>query len=124
MSDSPPVALVVEDNEMNMELIRDVLELAGFELLCATEAASALEIAAERLPDVILMDFQLPGMNGLEAARRLKANPVTTGIPVVAVTSHAMKGEREAATEAGCAAYFSKPLDVTTFAAELKKLLV
>ncbi|MBW7997628.1 MAG: response regulator [Candidatus Glassbacteria bacterium] len=109
---------------MNMELIRDVLELAGFELLCAIEAASALEIAAERLPDVILMDFQLPGMNGLEATRRLKANPVTAGIPVVAVTSHAMKGEREAATEAGCAAYFPKPLDVTTFAAEVKKLLV
>lgn len=124
MSEKKIVALVVEDNEMNMELITDVLEMAGFELLKATEAATALEIAAEHKPDLILMDVQLPGMDGLEAARRLKANPATAGIPVAAVTSHAMKGEREKAIEAGCEIYFSKPLDVSTFADELKKLLI
>ena len=69
------------------------------------------------------MDVQLPGIDGLVATRRLKANPETEKIPVVAVTSHAMKGEREKAVEAGCIGYFSKPIDVSDFAADLKKLL-
>lgn len=123
MTGAGKVALIVEDNEMNMELLGDVLELAGYSVIRATEPEQALEMAAKEQPDVVLMDVQLPGIDGLEATRRLKANPVTAPIPVVAVTSHAMKGEREKAVEAGCAGYFSKPIDVSSFAAELKKIL-
>ena len=123
MSGAGKVVLIVEDNEMNMELLGDVLEMAGYEIIRATEPITAIKMAVDELPDVILMDVQLPGIDGLEATRRLKANPGTEKIPVVAVTSHAMKGEREKAVEAGCIGYFSKPIDVSNFAADLKKLL-
>ncbi len=123
MSGQAVKVLVVEDNELNMELICEVLELAGFEVLRAAEARSALTIATEHRPDLILMDIQLPGMDGLDATRALKADPATASIPVAAVTSHAMQGERERAVEAGCTGYFSKPIDIATFAADLKKLL-
>lgn len=116
-------ALIVEDNELNMELITDVLSFAGFTILTATNAFIALETAVQSHPDIILMDIQLPGMDGFEATRRLKANPVTSSIPVVAVTSHAMKGDREKVESAGCAGYFVKPIDVNTLADDLKKLL-
>ena len=123
MSKAGKVALIVEDNEMNMELLGEVLEMAGYSVIRAVEPVQALAMAAEQKPDVVLMDVQLPGMDGLEATRRLKANPDTEPIPVVAVTSHAMKGERDKAVEAGCAGYFSKPIDVSSFADELKKIL-
>ncbi|MFH1068923.1 MAG: response regulator [Candidatus Glassbacteria bacterium] len=120
---SSPLVLVVEDNEMNMELITDVLELAGWKVLPATDADKGLRLAAEHLPDIILMDIQLPGIDGLEATRLLKDNPVTSAIPVVVVTSHAMKGERERADEAGCQGYFSKPINVSTLVDNLRRLL-
>ena len=123
MSERKKLALVVEDNAMNMELLCDVLELAGYSVLQATEAMTAIDLAAEHQPDVVLMDIQLPGIDGLEATRRLKADPVTADIPVVAVTSHAMKGEREKITAAGCTGYFSKPIDVAGFAEELSRML-
>ena len=123
MSTQTVTVLVVEDNAMNMELTCDVLEMAGYRVLRAEEACSALTLAAEQRPDLILMDIQLPGMDGLEATAALKTNPATTSIPVAAVTSHAMQGERERATQAGCTGYFSKPIDVSTFADEVKKLL-
>lgn len=120
---SQPLILVVEDNTLNMELITDVLELAGWQVVQATEAESAQKMAAERQPDIILMDIQLPGLDGLEITRLLKANPKTKDIPVVAVTSHAMKGEREMADEAGCQGYFPKPINITTLADDLRKFL-
>ncbi len=123
MSARPVTVLIVEDNEMNMELIRDVLEMAGCQVLCADEACTALTLAAQEQPELILMDIQLPGMDGLEATGALKADPATATIPVAVVTSHAMQGERKRAAQAGCEGYFSKPIDVTTFADELKKLL-
>ncbi|MFC1608060.1 response regulator [Candidatus Latescibacterota bacterium] len=120
----PPVVLVVEDNEMNMELVTDVLNLAGIEILKATNATEALELTATSTPDLILMDIQLPGeMDGIEATRRLKANPATASIPVVAVTSLAMKGDREKTEQAGCVDYFVKPIDIKTFAEDIKKHL-
>ena len=120
---SSPVVLVVEDNDLNMELITDVLSLAGFSILTAVDALKALEIAAESHPDLILMDVQLPGMSGLEATERLKADPKTASIPVVAVTSLAMKGDREKSEEAGCVGYITKPIDINTFADEVKKYI-
>ena len=120
---SSPVVLVVEDNDLNMELITDVLSLAGFRILTAIYAEKALEIAAESHPDLILMDVQLPGMDGLEATKRLKADPATASIPVVAVTSLAMRGDREKIEEAGCAGYLTKPIDIKTFADEVKKFI-
>ena len=121
---SPPAVLVVEDNELNMELITDVLSIAGFSILTATNAAQGLAIAEKELPDLILMDIQMSGMDGLEATRRLKSNPDTAAIPVVAVTSLAMKGDREKIEGAGCAGYIVKPIDVKTFADDIKNFLV
>ena len=115
--------LVVEDNELNMELITDVLNLAGYTVLSANDAERAFIITRESRPDLILMDIQLPQIDGLEATRMLKKDPATASIPVVAVTSHAMEGDREKVVEAGCAGYFVKPIDVRTFAGEIKKYL-
>ena len=120
---SSPVVLVVEDNELNMELVTDVLSLAGFSILTAVDAEKALEIAVESHPDLILMDIQMAGMDGLEATKRLKADPSTASIPVIAVTSLAMRGDREKIVEAGCAGYFTKPIDIKTFADEVKKFI-
>lgn len=118
-----PRVLVVEDNELNMELITDVLELAGFEVMQATDGPSGVEAAALNQPDLVLMDLQLPGMDGLEATRRLKAAPATRNIPVLAVTSHAMKGGRDKALAEGCAGYITKPIEVHTLAAEVRRHL-
>ncbi len=118
-----PRVLVVEDNALNMELITDVLELGGFEVLQAGDGPAGVEAAIEHLPDLVLMDLQLPGLDGLEAVRRLKANPSTAGIPVLAVTSHAMQGGRDKAIEAGCSGYITKPIEVATLAAQVRKHL-
>ena len=117
----PATVLVVEDNELNLELITDVLSIAGYTIIAARDGVSALVIAAESQPDLILMDIQLPGMDGLEATRQLKKNPATASIPVVAVTSFAMKGDREKVEEAGCAGYFVKPINVRTIADDIRK---
>ncbi len=89
----------------------------------AEEVEKAVEIAAEFHPDLILMDIQLPDMDGLEATKRLKADPATASIPVIAVTSLAMRGDREKIEEAGCAGYFTKPIDIKTFADEVKTFI-
>ena len=95
--------LVVEDNEANQLLTRSVLELEGYAVEVAGSANEAFEVLRERTPDLILMDVQLPGEDGLSTTRRLKADPVTATIPVVALTAHAMAGDREQALGAGCA---------------------
>jgi len=104
---------------MNMELQRDVLGMAGFEVVCAWDAEEGIPLAREQHPDVILMDIGLPGIDGLEACRRLKNDPATRDIPVVALTAHAMEGDRQKAEAAGCAGYVVKPITVKTFAASV-----
>jgi len=107
--------LVVEDNAVNRRLAGFLLRSKGYEVREAGTAAAALEAAAADRPDLILMDIQLSGMDGLEATRRLKADPATRDIPVVAVTAYAMPGDREKALTAGCAGYITKPIDTATF---------
>jgi putative two-component system response regulator len=107
--------LVVEDNPVNMELVTDLLEVAGFSFVSAMTAEEGLRLAELELPDLILMDIQLPGMDGLEATQHLKANPKTLHIPIVALTAHAMKGDEERALAVGCIGYITKPINTRTF---------
>lgn len=111
--------LLVEDNAVNRRLAEFLLRSNGYQVREATTAQEAFEVLKTERPDLILMDVQLPGMDGLEATKRLKENPATRDIPVVAVTSYAMKGDREKALAAGCAGYITKPIDKKTFAQEV-----
>lgn len=107
--------LVVEDNPMNMELAVDLLETYGYEITPAEDGFKALERVKETKFDLILLDMQLPGMDGPEVLERLKADPATRAVPVVALTAHAMSGDAKRFMEAGCAGYISKPIDVHQF---------
>jgi two-component system cell cycle response regulator DivK len=104
--------LVVEDNEKNMKLFRDVLQAAGYETLEATSGEAAVELAAAYTPALVLMDVQLPGIDGVEALRRLRAEERTAAIPVLALTAQAMLGDRERFLQAGFDGYLAKPVDV------------
>jgi two-component system, cell cycle response regulator DivK len=115
--------LVVEDNETNQILVRAVLEMDGYRVSVAGSAGEAWEELRQGTPGLILMDVQLPGQDGLSLTRDLKSDPTTSGIPVVALTAHAMNGDREMALEAGCAGYIAKPIDTRTFAAQVGKFL-
>ena len=123
MSDQPLV-LIVEDNPRNLKLARDVLDHNGYRVLEATTAEDGLVLARERHPQLVLMDVGLPGMDGVEALVRLRADPATAGIPVAALTAFAMKDDRERFLAAGFDAYLEKPLDVRTFPREVARLLV
>lgn len=109
------LVLIVDDNEKNVKLARDVLRFAGFRTLEAGTAAEGISLALEHIPDVVLMDIRLPDMDGTEAVRRLKDEPSTTRIPVVAVTSFAMKGDRERFLAEGFDGYLEKPISVREF---------
>lgn len=111
--------LVVEDNMVNRRLAEFLLRSQGYQVCEAASAQEAFEVLNVDRPDLILMDVQLPDLDGLEATRRLKANPATRDIPVVAVTSYAMKGDRETALAAGCCGYITKPIDKSTFVREV-----
>ena len=115
--------LVVEDNPVNLELLVALLEQEHCEVLAAERGDAALDLARTAQPDLILMDIQLPGMTGYEATRRLKADPCTSAIPVIALTAQAMQGDEERAAEAGCAGYLSKPLDGRVFRELLQRFL-
>jgi len=104
--------LVVEDNEMNMKLLRDVLVATGYRTLEATTGREAVELATEHAPDLVLMDIQLPDLDGAQALRRLRADGRTAAIPVLAVTAQAMHGDRERFLAAGFDGYVSKPVNV------------
>jgi CheY-like chemotaxis protein len=104
--------LVVEDNEKNMKLVRDVLRATGYTTLEATTGEDAVELAQAREPALVLMDVQLPGIDGLEALRRLRQDELTASIPILAVTAQAMSGDRERFLEAGFDGYLSKPIDI------------
>jgi two-component system, cell cycle response regulator DivK len=112
---SDDLILVVDDNDKNLRLARDLLRVNGFRTLEASTAGEALTLAAEQLPDVILMDVRLPDMSGVEAVRQLKAEPSTATIPVIALTAFAMDGQREWLLDAGFDDYVAKPIDIHTF---------
>jgi CheY-like chemotaxis protein len=118
-----PLILVVEDNEVNQLLTASVLEREGFAVEVASSAAQATDRLGLRKPDLILMDIQLPGMDGLALTRRLKADPATANITIVALTAHAMTGDREQTLAAGCAGYISKPIDTRTFGNQVREFL-
>lgn len=106
--------LVVDDNATNLKLVAYLMKANGYEVDTALDAESALEKIAANPPRVILMDLQLPGIDGLELTRRLKSDPSTAGIIIIAVTAYAMKGDRDKAVLAGCDDYITKPLDTRT----------
>ena len=109
------LVLVVEDNEINMELVRDVLHAKGYRVLEATSGEEGLELAAQHSPDLILLDIQLPGIDGVATLGRLRERDATAKTTIVALTAHAMEGDRESFLEAGFDGYISKPIDVPDF---------
>ena len=115
--------LVVEDNETNLYLIKFMLEKNGYEVIEAREGAMGVELAIKEKPDLILMDVQLPDIDGLEATKRIRASDADSDIPIVALTSFAMPGDREKALAAGCTGYIEKPINPDTFIAEIEKYL-
>jgi CheY-like chemotaxis protein len=121
---TPLMILIVEDNPANQLLVSAVLEREGYRLELAGSAVEARAVLARALPDLILMDIQLPGMDGLTFTAELKADPVSAGIPVVALTALAMAGDRERALAAGCIGYISKPINTRTFADEVRSYLL
>ena len=120
---SAELILLVEDNEANQLLASSVLELSGYSVEVAGDAIEAREILGRHSPDLILMDIQLPGLDGLSFVKQLKAEPATAHIPVIALTALAMAGDRERSLAAGCNGYISKPIDTRTFASEVRKYL-
>ena len=115
--------LVVEDNQLNMKLLRGLLKVSNFGILEALDAETGIEIAKEHRPDLILMDIQLPGMDGLEATQTIKNDPELKHIPVIALTSYAMSGDKEKALAAGCMDYVTKPISTKGLIEKLSKVL-
>ncbi|MGH2395972.1 MAG: response regulator [bacterium] len=115
--------LLVEDNEMNRDMLGRRLERRGFEVSVAVDGAEGVAKAHTDGPDLILMDMSLPVIDGWEASRRLKAAPETHAIPIIALTAHAMAGDRDRAMEAGCDDYDTKPIDLTRLLAKIEALL-
>jgi CheY-like chemotaxis protein len=115
--------LVVEDNDMNMQLVEYLLEEGGYSIVKATSGEDALAItrSATARPDLILMDIHLPGMDGLSVIREMKSDARTQQIPILALTAHAMRGDKDRFLEAGCDGYISKPIDVKTFLAAIQR---
>jgi CheY-like chemotaxis protein len=118
--------LVVEDNDMNMQLVEFLLEEGGYRIVKATSGEEALAITRDApgvAPDLILMDIHLPGMDGLSVVRAIKSDERTSRIPILALTAHAMRGDKDRFLEAGCDGYISKPIDVKTFIASIERYL-
>lgn len=115
--------LIVEDNELNMKLFNDLLEANGYATLQTRDGMEALKIAREQHPDLILMDIQLPEVSGLDVTKWIKEDEKLKGIPIIAVTAFAMKGDEEKILNAGCEGYISKPISVMPFLETVKKFL-
>lgn len=115
--------LLVEDNEMNRDMLSRRLERKGFEVVFAQDGSIAVDMATSEQPELILMDMSLPVLDGWEATRRIKSNPDTSGIPVIALTAHAMAGDREKALEVGCEDYDTKPVDFPRLLSKIDALL-
>ena len=118
-----PVILIVEDNPRNLKLVRDVLNHVGYRTLEAATAEDGLALAREQRPGLVLMDIQLPGMDGVEALGRLRSDPATAGVRVLALTAFAMKDDRERLLEAGFDGYLEKPLDVRRLPSQIAAAL-
>jgi two-component system cell cycle response regulator DivK len=114
--------VIIEDNEKNLKLVRDVLQFRGYRTLEAASAEDGLTLVLEQRPDLILMDIQLPGTDGVEALRRLKASPATASIPVIALTAFAMKDDRQRFLEAGFDGYLDKPINIKTFPDQMRQI--
>ncbi len=115
--------LIVEDNEMNLDMLSRRLARKGFAVISAMDGESGVETCRAALPDIVLMDMSLPGLDGWSATRALKADPATADIPVVALTAHAMEADRQKALEAGCDAFATKPVELPELLAEMQRLL-
>ena len=115
--------LVVEDTEDNRQILRDLLSMAGYDMIEAHDGAEGLAKAAEHRPDLILMDIQMPVMDGYEATRRIKADPVLKSIPVIAVTSYALSGDEEKTRAAGCDGYIAKPFSPRQMLSKVREIL-
>lgn len=115
--------LIVEDNELNMKLFNDLLEAHGYETVTTRDGTNALQLAKDTIPDLILMDIQLPEVSGLDVTRQIKAEDTLKNIPVIAVTAFAMKGDEDKIRECGCNGYISKPISITSFVETIKAQL-
>jgi two-component system, cell cycle response regulator DivK len=115
--------LIVEDNDSNLYLIRFILEKFGYEVVAAKNGVTAVEMAVKERTDLIIMDIQLPDISGLEATKRIRMSEADRTVPIVALTSYAMVGDKEKALAAGCTGYIEKPIDPETFVREIEKYL-
>jgi two-component system cell cycle response regulator DivK len=115
--------LLVDDNEMNLDMLARRLQMRGYAVVCAADGIQGIAKAQSDLPDLILMDMSMPVMNGWDATRKLREIPQTQAIPVVALTSHNMKGDHEKALQAGCSAFVPKPVDIDNLQQIIQKLL-
>ena len=115
--------LVIEDNELNRKLFCAMLEMGHYKVFAAENAETGLDMARKQRPDLILMDIQLPGMDGLTAASIIRKDPDLRGIPVVALTAYAMSEDEQKAFQAGCSGYISKPVDTRTFLDKIESFL-
>jgi two-component system cell cycle response regulator DivK len=115
--------LVVEDTEDNRQILRDLLSAAGYDVIEALDGAEGVAKAGEHMPDLILMDIQMPVMDGFDATRRIKADPALKAIPVIAVTSYALSGDEQRARSAGCDGYIAKPFSPRQLLATVNKII-
>ena len=115
--------LIIEDNEKNRKLVRDVLQIKGYKTIESETAEEGLKLALEKSPALVLMDIQLPGMDGITALKQLRANPQTKSIPVIAITASAMTNNRQTMLAEGFDGYQSKPISVKDFLGELERVL-
>jgi two-component system cell cycle response regulator DivK len=118
-----PKILLVEDNEMNRDMLSRRLERRGYEVVIAVDGQQGVDMARVEKPDLVLMDMSLPVLDGWEATRRLKAEADTRGVPIIALTAHAMAGDREKAMEAGCDDYDTKPIELPRLLGKIEELL-
>jgi len=118
-----PKILLVEDNELNRDMLSRRLERRGFQVLIAVDGAQGVAMAQSEAPDLVLMDMSLPVVDGWEATRRLKAAPETRAVPIIALTSHAMVGDRDKAIEAGCDDYDTKPIELPRLLEKIDRLI-
>jgi len=116
-------ALVIEDNENNMKLICFILEKNGYGVICAESGRKGIELALKERPDFILLDIKLPDMDGLEVLKRIRESEINSEIPIIAITSYAMAGDRERMIEAGCNGYIEKPIDPEKVIQQIKEII-
>jgi two-component system, cell cycle response regulator DivK len=118
-----PKILLVEDNEENSEMLSRRLERRGYVVVVARDGQQAVELAVSEAPDLILMDMNMPAIDGWEATRRIRSTPETSSVPIIAVTAHGLDGDREKSLEAGCGEHHTKPVDLTRLLSQIESML-